>query len=200
MVTGCAVRSKYAICSIVRWPSGAVTVHSASPSPRPAKASASWAVAPSRSAANPARCSADSTDAAAAPTPVSSFVNRSTSWVGRLMRPCAIRALPPPSANPYRGATRRGTAPPPRPPAPPGEVQVWPQVGQGGGIQVGAEVFRAAGLAQHRLVVPQARIGIVKVEPVIRQAPEQPEGQLDRAGGRAAQVGEVVDDQDASAG
>lgn len=81
-------------------PPGAVTTHSARPSPIPANMSASPPARSTRSGRSPVSRSAASTAPAAAVTPASSSVNRPTSWVGRLITPWAISALPPPSAKP----------------------------------------------------------------------------------------------------
>src|SRR5580693_5336983 len=81
-------------------------IHSARPSPMPAKMSSrppdwSW-----RMALKPASRRAASTASAAAGTPASWLLKRSTSSVIRSMMPWAIRALPPARAKPYRAAAR----------------------------------------------------------------------------------------------
>src|SRR5215510_12047112 len=119
--------------------------------------------------------------------------------------PCAIKAVPPPTANPYSAATRKtmvatwrwnsltgtgssgaggrarrgGMALPgvcrglqlrvfffprlpdaTRQPAP----DLRPYAEQDAGVQVGREVLRAAGLAEHGLVQPGSLVIVVEVE------------------------------------
>src|SRR6266568_3315742 len=63
-----------------------------------------------RSVPKPASRSAASTASAAASTPPGSSQKTSTSWVERSMIPWAIRALPPPRANPCGAAPPHGFA------------------------------------------------------------------------------------------
>src|SRR5689334_1754659 len=132
--------------------------------------------------------------------------------------PCAIRAVPPPTANPYSTATRKtmvatwrwksltGTGSSSasgrtrrglqlrvflfprlpdaaRQPAP----DLRPYTEQDAGIQVGREVLRAAGLAEHGFIQPGPLVIVAKVEAPVWTGPEQPHRQLNLAHVRAAQ-------------